>query len=396
MSQSDTVPKQQLENAFQQFNQLSEQLMDSYRLLEDRVAHLNTELANAHSDRLRQLAEKERLANRLRNLLDALPGGVVVVDGRGLVQDGNPVATDLLGEPLVGEAWRDVIGRAFAPRSDDGHDVSLRDGRRVNISTCPLADEPGQILLLQDVTETRALQERFSRHKRLSAMGEMAASLAHQIRTPLSAAILYVSHLGKGPAASAEVAATADKIMARLRHLETLVKDMLVFARGGSGGAESVDVDDLLEHTYLAVEPLLVSGGCQMTVLANARGGAVQGNREALLGALQNLIANAIQACGPGGQLQLSSEWQADGWLRIGVRDTGPGIAPELREKLFEPFFTTRSQGTGLGLAVVQAVAQTHQGQAWCESVPGQGSCFGMDLPVHNKGAVQTVSEAVS
>ena len=143
------------------------------------------------AQRMQELAEKERLANRLQSLLDLLPGGVIVIDGQGVVREANPVARNLLGQPLVGMLWRQVIARNFAPREDDGHEISLKDGRRLSIATRSLHAEPGQLVLLTDLTETRRLQDQLSRHERLSALGRMVASLAHQIRTPLSAACCY-------------------------------------------------------------------------------------------------------------------------------------------------------------------------------------------------------------
>jgi len=112
-----------------------------------------------------------------------------------LTQECNPAAVDLLGEPLRHRAWSEIIARAFAPRSDDGHEISLADGRRVNLSTCPLGDEPGQIILITDVTEMRRLQDRLHHQQRLAAMGETAASLAHQIRTPLGPPAHRRAHL---------------------------------------------------------------------------------------------------------------------------------------------------------------------------------------------------------
>ena len=132
-------------------------------------------LAKKRVIRLKELTEKERLANRLELLLKVLPGGVVVLDGQGLIQEHNPTALDMLGEPLLEQSWSEVIQRAFMPRPDDGHDISLVDGRRVNISTCPLGEEPGQILLITDVSEMRQLQDRLSQQQRLAAMGETAA-----------------------------------------------------------------------------------------------------------------------------------------------------------------------------------------------------------------------------
>ena len=130
---------------------------------------------------------------RLKSLLQALPAGVVVLDGEGRVQECNPAAIDLLDEPLQGEIWRNVIARAFDPKSCSSQDAVTRKGRIVSISTCPLGPHiPGQIILLQDVTEKRQMQARIDQQQRLASMGQMAAQLAHQIRTPLSAALLYI------------------------------------------------------------------------------------------------------------------------------------------------------------------------------------------------------------
>ncbi|RMS32258.1 Flagellar sensor histidine kinase FleS, partial [Pseudomonas coronafaciens pv. garcae] len=106
--------RQGLEQAFSLFNQMSAQLTNSYGLLEARVTELKGELADAGVQRLQELAEKERLANRLQNLLDLLPGGVIVIDGMGVVREANPAAIDLLGQPLLGMLWRNVISRCFA------------------------------------------------------------------------------------------------------------------------------------------------------------------------------------------------------------------------------------------------------------------------------------------
>lgn len=160
-----------LEQAFALFDQISTQLSQSYNLLEARVTELKGELAVVSAQRMAELAEKERLANRLQNLLDLLPGGVIVIDGAGRVREANPAARELLGEPLDGELWRHVIARSFAPREDDGHEVSLRDGRRLSIATRSLDAEPGQLVLLNDLTETRHLQDQLARHQRLSSLG---------------------------------------------------------------------------------------------------------------------------------------------------------------------------------------------------------------------------------
>src|SRR5690554_6172914 len=124
-------------------------------------------------------------------VLGAMPNGVVMLDSQGMISHANPAAQTLLGHRLVNHLWRDIIASAFAPRDDDGHEVSLASGARVRLDISALSPHPGQLIVITDMSETRALQERVSHMQRLSAMGRMVASLAHQIRTPLSAAMLY-------------------------------------------------------------------------------------------------------------------------------------------------------------------------------------------------------------
>ncbi|MCL5801982.1 MAG: ATP-binding protein [Gammaproteobacteria bacterium] len=386
MTHAPTHHSQGLEDAFHVFTQVSEQLSASYLVLENRVAQLTDELAAARSERLLQLAEKERLANRLTHLLTVLPAGVVVLNGAGRIQEYNPLAVSLLGEPLLGLNWAAVAARVFAPELGEGQELLLRDGRRVSLSTSSLGTEAGQILLLRDVTELHALQEGLSRHQRLSAMGEMVAALAHQIRTPLSAALLYTSQLASPQHDNTDYRQYAGKVLSRLRHLERLVNDMLVFAKGGHFGADEIEVAALLQDLQQAMDASLSVAGCRLEVLDEAPEAKLHGNREALLSALQNLVSNAMQACGKGGRLQLLTHIVSDPHgseaVNVLLSDNGPGIPDALLERIFEPFFTTRAQGTGLGLAVVQAIVRAHQGMMWVESEPGQGSTFGLRLPL--------------
>ena len=369
----------QLEHAFSLFNQMSTQLTDSYSLLEARVTELKGELAFVSAQRMAELAEKERLANRLQNLLDLLPGGVIVIDDRGLVREANPAASELLGLPLEGELWRHVIARCFAPREDDGHEVSLKDGRRLSIATRSLDAEPGQLVLLTDLTETRRLQDQLARHERLSSLGRMVASLAHQIRTPLSAALIYASHLTEQVLPVETQQRFAGRLKERLHELEHQVRDMLVFARGELPLTDKVAPKALMQALQAAAQTHVQ--GVSMRWQCDAYGGLVLCNRDTLVGALLNLIENALQAGTP--QVRLKVHLYArDNTLRLCVSDSGSGIEPKVLERLGEPFFTTRATGTGLGLAVVNAVARAHQGQLLLHSRPGRGTCALLSLPL--------------
>lgn len=390
MSQAARTTSADLQNAFEVFNDVSQQLANSYQELESRVASLNQQLVTAQNERLQELTEKVRVADRLQSLLKAMPAGVIVLDAEGIVVESNPAAEILLGEPLSGMPWLEVIKRAFAPQVDDGHDISLRDGRRVSISTQALGNEPGQILLLQDVTETRRLQEGLNRHKRLSDMGEMAASLAHQIRTPLSSALLYCSHIERPQVEVEQRLRVAGKIRSSLYQLEAQVNDMLMFAKGGSTGGEQIGIDEFINQIGTSMETQLQQYRAELQLATTETAAVLTGNREALRGAIQNLINNALQACGEGAVLQLSASLRKQNGVDavvIALADNGPGIPEALQQQIFEPFYTTRTRGTGLGLAVVKAVAHAHNGAMWVDSKEGQGATFSLFLPMNVKNS---------
>nr|WP_200868921.1 ATP-binding protein [Pseudomonas brassicacearum] len=379
MPSAEQASRLGLEQAFSLFNQMSSQLTDSYSLLEARVTELKGELAVVSAQRMQELAEKERLANRLQNLLDLLPGGVIVIDAHGRVREANPAACELLGLPLEGELWRHVIARCFAPREDDGHEVSLKDGRRLSISTRSLDAEPGQLVLLNDLTETRHLQDQLARHERLSSLGRMVASLAHQIRTPLSAALLYASHLTEQQLPMETQQRFAGRLKERLHELEHQVRDMLVFARGELPLTDRVTPKVLLQSLQAAalthVQDLPIRWQC------DSHAGEVLCNRDTLVGAVLNLIENAIQASDGNVRLKVHL-YTRDNTLRLCVSDSGSGIEPAVLARLGEPFFTTKTTGTGLGLTVVKAVARAHQGELQLRSRLGRGTCALVLLPL--------------
>lgn len=372
---------QELADAFTAFNQHSLQLEQSYRELELRAAQLNEELAAARSERLQQLAEKEALADRLQTLIETMPAGVLVLDAVERVSECNRVAIEQLGGPLLGEQWSVISTRAFCAHDSYGAEIALHGGRRLNIASCTFDSAPGRILVLQDVTNTHALQERFNRQQRLSAMGEMAASLAHQIRTPLSAAVLYSAHLAKDYLPAGDRTRFAGRLTDRLGHLERLVNDMLTFARGGRGGDAQFTVRTLIAALYQAIEPQLQAASAGWQVIDTIPNALLLGNQDALIGALSNLVNNSLQAIPRGAELELRSGLSDSGEITLHLRDNGPGIPAEARARIFDPFFTTRPGGTGLGLAVVQATLRAHHGSIHLQT-PAQGGCeFVLCLP---------------
>lgn len=378
---------QALQSAFQAFTLQSSRLEASYRELQDKVASLNEQLAVSQRAEVRQWQEKERLGNRLVRMLEALPGALIVIDGDGFIRECNSKAPQLLGTPLLGCAWSVIVQREFSRGASRDGELKLKDGRWLSLSRRPLECEPGEILLLADITESRRMAEMLERNERLSGIGEMTARLGHQIRTPLSSALLYSSQLEREGTAAQQAA--AKKISRRLRELGAMVEDMLRFAAGARRTGTCIKATELLHEVADAVLPQLDSAA-EIRIEVADEALVLVGNRDALKGALSNLVNNAIQACGAKPLIELSA-LRCAGRVCLTVADNGHGIAADIRSRLFEPFFTTRPQGTGLGLAVVRSVAEAHHGDVLVDS-GRRGSSFTICIP--DAGTATAIADA--
>lgn len=326
------------------------------------------------------LGTVEEQVERYKQVLDVMPAGVILLDTQGIVREANPEAQKLLEVPLVGERWFEVIQQAFAPREDDGHEISLRNGRKVRLAIS--ASATGQLILITDLTETRLLQSRISDLQRLSSLGRMVASLAHQVRTPLSSAMLYASNLAAPNLQPATKERFQTKLMDRLHDLEKQVNDMLLFAKGGDNKVvKPFSIADLVTEFSPMVEAALKNNQIDYFLEVEQEEVTLLGNANAIASALSNLVMNAIQIAGKESQIDVFFR-PVNNELKISVQDSGPGVPKELQSKIMEPFFTTRSQGTGLGLAVVQMVCRAHDGKLELISEPGDGACFTMCIPL--------------
>ena len=370
----------ELQRAFAVFNQVSAELTQAYDALQARVASLTAELAVANGELRRQYQEKEALSERLSSLLDALPAGVVLLNESAQVVALNPAAVKMFGAGAVGLHWGDVVLAHLEPTLAVSEWV-LDQHARVSIAESALTTTGGKILLIHDVTLATQMKAELERSQRLAAMGEMAASLAHQLRTPLAAALLYSVNLGKPDMPAETRTKFSEKAIAQLRRLERLIQDVLLFARGEVMGQDPIVLADFLQEIAQTVEPLMRETGVHFSLDASCGALAFLGARKALQGAVINLLENALQATSGGGKICLAANLEG-GELLLAIRDSGPGIPLELQSRIFEPFFTTKGQGTGLGLAIAQGVAKAHGGRIVLFSKAGDGAEFVLILPV--------------
>ena len=377
--------------AFAFFNETSQHLSHSYQQLERRVKQLTLELDKVSEERAQEHKKKKKIAGQMQALLNFLPGGVIVLDAKGVVLEANPAAKYLLDCDLRGRLWRDAIGDCFAPKNDDGLEVSTRAGKRISIATSSLGND-GQIILLTDLTETRKLQENLSRHEKLSAMGKMVSALAHQIRTPLSAAILYAGHLCNDRVDRHKKLSFAKKLLGRLQHMENQVRDMMLFVKSELPLNDIISLTDLELGLREAAEVALSTSNAVCHWKNSHPTTMIKCHREALISALMNLINNSIQAGGVIPKLRVEMDFHTCNGrenARVKVIDGGEGIDEKILARAQEIFVTTKAQGTGLGLSVVHSVARAHGGNFMLSSELGRGTEAVVEIPILQNSALE-------
>lgn len=325
-----------------------------------------------------------------QSAFDILPTGIVLICANGIVDKANGAARSFLGDDVCGKPWVEVIAACFAPRKDDGHEISLKDGRRLHVSISSMPNSTGEIILLTDLTLTRTFEQEKARAERLQEMGEMLAHLAHQIRTPLASAMLYSNNLKHEGLTPEKRALFLSKIQYCHNNIEQQIQDLLVFAKGGGSLLQGVNMHAFLKAIKIKAEVKLQQQQGELIIDNHVNGLTFICQNEALSGAISNLIDNALNA--GASKVYLNVITSADNYLIFTVVDNGQGMSEAQVKESIRPFYTTRAKGTGLGLAVVNAVAKSHQGKLSIVSKLGSGSTFSISIPLlkeHRKVEVQ-------
>jgi two-component system sensor histidine kinase FlrB len=380
-----------LENAFHAFNEVSERLTESYQLLEQQVIGLTAELSEANTEKLKFLSEKEQLADQLECMLESLPGAVIVLNDENMVIKANACARGWLTASLIGKSWGSIEQSFLVGSEQLDNEYLLQDNRVIALSRTTLQSGQGFVILLSDITQQRELHQKLEHKEKLAAMGKFSAGLAHQIRTPLSSALLYASQLNSGLPDAELGKKYSTKLLERLRHINNQVSDMLGYAHKGHFRKAVYNLQNIafqLTSSYQS-KPANITFETQ-SIRNNI---SVQISKDALIGAIDNLINNALEAGNADGEVRCLIETVNEGILSISVSDQGVGLPSSEVAQIFEPFYTNKAEGTGLGLAVVKEIVNAHGGHITCDSTEGVGTTFTMLLPVVMVGNVMKMEE---
>jgi len=389
--------------------------------LENRVtSKLFTErhlhLLSAMAMQLAIMIQNASLYRSLRNaeefsscILKSVASGLIVVDNRGNVLRANDAACAMLGI-----AMKDLVGapiaslpalRALAQLVEETRsrnipieraEMTARVGDRdvyLEANTSLLEDYAGNdigvVCLFRDLTRWKKLEAEVQRTQRLASLGEMAAGIAHEVRNPLNAVqgfaqILQEDAAKRGDATASEYCRI---ILEEVGRIDRIVQDMLDFTRQREITMTMVEVGELLRWLVKQMQPEARQAQVTLALsLAENCQFRIAGNADKLKQLFLNMIRNAIQACSAGGKVEVHLARAPTATVYpemvVHISDDGCGIPPEIKEKIFNPFFTTKDVGAGLGLAICQKIVEQHSGRIEVESQPGLGSTFSVYLPL--------------
>ena len=358
------------------------------------------ELERLHRIEKERAAHSERLSEEVtRNM----PAGLLVVNATGIISSANPAAEQTLGIRGLGfrrysealgessELTRFVAdclaeGRIFR-REQVEHTTPDGERRHLGVTISPIrkGNEKinGAICLLSDLTELAALQQQVQLKENLAALGELSAGIAHEFKNALATISGYAQMI-RAEELDGEASDYANKILEQTRNITHVVTEFLKYARPLEIGNEPVPLEPLVERVVAEI----AAAKPDAQVHAEGTFSSVPGDESLLRQALLNLVRNAAEACADaaaGGQVALKGELvlaDGGGLQRIVIVDNGAGIQQESLGKLFRPFYTTKSDGTGLGLAVVQKIIVQHGGQVEARNRPEGGAAFTITLPL--------------
>jgi two-component system sensor histidine kinase FlrB len=351
-----------LEDAFNEFSKASDSIINHYGTLESQIKELKKEL----EEKNRAL---ERASEYLYTILDSLPVGVVVVDGKSVLF-ANKNAEELIPEGIIG---------SLSKTSDKTGEIKCGLGRyRWKTRALGNGFEGRHVVAIEDVTEIERMKEHVERDERLMAMGEMAARISHEIKNPLGSMELFLSMLMAGKMRVRD-RKYVEYVLFGVKTIDRIINNILSYTRPRelcqkegelkavvSDTLDFMSVSTAVRDIYLEFEP-----ACEGRALFDP---------DMIKLVVMNLVSNAMDAVGPGGRIKVDIR-ENERYGVLVVSDNGPGMAEELRRSIFNPFFTTKDKGVGLGLFIVYNIVKAHGGSIEVESEEGSGSSFLIYIP---------------
>ncbi len=390
-----------IKSAFDTFESQSGVLQSSYDTLKQNLAESNRQLSSKNQALSEKVQELQQMSTRLQCILGSMTDSVLVVDDNLKVERCNSAAGSLLGLPqsmIEGRNYSEIsngLGNGDLVRMaitegksvlDQERRSTRHDGEEIIVlaSIAPIRSPQGPILgaieVLRDVTDLRRLEEKVACQKRMAALGEMAASVAHEIRNPLGTIEGFASLLKRDLETMPEHSRLATKIVEGVQNLNYVITSLLTYARPMSLSCEEFDAGRFISDLRDVLAPNAAGRGVAFAIETPSQSFMLRGDKRQLRQVLINLGLNAIEACAAGGHVHISAS-RGRTTAIFEVADDGCGISKADRQRLFDPFFTRKQGGTGLGLSLCHKIVLSHGGEIEVASEPNNKTVFKVLLP---------------
>jgi PAS domain S-box-containing protein len=411
-------------------------VIETFQSLIQRLKEKEQEL-----ERLRRVAEEraDHIESYNENILRSVSSGVITFNQEEVITSFNLAAERILGwaaPSVIGCSCSDVFGQSsqitrLVQNALNHKQVTVRqelelvrqkesegqvsDQARnkwakiwVGVSTSLLMDKQDQVIgttiVFTDLSEIKRLQEQVELKKRLTLLGEMSAGIAHEFRNYMGTIMGYAKLLSKKVGPEFAASGMIQSIIQELEAMEQLINELLNFSKSTELNLQPVDLGMLIEKVVHQISAQAKGPLPKLTLIFSPRLGKIQLDEVLIRQALGNIIQNALEAMPSGGELKIQVEIRPrlipldkrgsgtgaasfEGKeVEIEIQDTGEGISPEVQDKIFLPFFTTKEKGTGLGLALVHKIILSHNGQIQVDSQEGKGTTFRVYLPYEREG----------
>jgi PAS domain S-box-containing protein len=356
--------------------------------------------------------ECKEAKDRLQKLIESSSDAITTADNRGRL-----VFWSKGAEAIFGYRASEVLGQSAAPFYAKGREEARRimgqllkkgqlknievdylgkDGRKIfaSLSASLLRDENGEVTgslgIIRDITEFRVLSQQLLQSERLATIGQLSTQIAHEIMNPLSSIKMNIRILSKRDGLSQNDRRRLEIANFEIEHLQKILQDIFDYSRAFQLNVSRENVNDVLDKSLLMVQDRIDEKQIFVTKRFARRLPRVPLDLVRMMQVFTNLFLNAIQAVNRGGKLTVSTQLERKTptrSLRITVADNGRGISPAQRASIFDPFYTTRSDGTGLGLTIVKKIVEQHDGRIEVEGQEGKGTQFTILLPLARLGA---------
>jgi len=396
-----------LVQAFEYFAENTEKMRESYDKLQEHISVMDLELTKKNDELDQNLRTMDSIKNHLENILECMTMGVIVINLDGNVSIFNRAASEITGysrKVVIDKPYIDSLGKKVSQensplftldkgveKSNKEKTIITKNGKEIPVeySTSLVTNMNGEILgvveLFSDLREIKKLQEEVQQSRTLSALGEMAGNVAHELRNPLGGIGGFAALLERDLDIDDPRRKLVQKIIEGVARLNNTATNLLVYTRPVRPKKRPENIVQIIEDVLTLVQVELEQDDSKITLIKDYKVKSLDVSLDPDLfqQVLLNIVKNAVEAMDYCGELTVGiKKIKKTDQVEISIKDSGTGIEEEYIKKLFLPFFTTKADGTGLGLSIVKKIVDSHSGEITVESEGDRGTTFRICLPI--------------